>query len=194
MPRWSWAEINPGWRFMTRCPGDHDDVLILLHRSSSAILWSFIDCRSNPQGSRKTAIGPDHLRVHPAACGAGQERDDVANVLRLPYPLERWKLAELLDLGLRLALQKQLGGHRPRRHRIDRDLAAAQFVGENVNEALHAGFRGDIRAVPGKRLGDHAAREHDDSAPLGHMLGGLGQDDEASSELRGAHPVEGLET
>jgi hypothetical protein len=60
----------------------------------------------HPAGLTQNRIGPDHLRVHPAACGAGQERDDVGNVLRLPQPLERRNLAELHDLGLRLALQK----------------------------------------------------------------------------------------
>src|SRR5438309_4110264 len=114
------------------------------------ILWSFIDRRSYPQGSRKAAIGPDHLRVHPAARGASQERDNVGDVFWPREALERRKPTELLDLCLGLALQKQLRRHRAGRDRVDGDLAAVQFVGEHWNKALHAGFRGDVRAVAGK--------------------------------------------
>src|SRR2546426_9892301 len=52
----------------------------------------FMDRPPCPLGSRKAAIGPEHLRVHPAARGASQERDHVGNVFRPPEALERGSL------------------------------------------------------------------------------------------------------
>src|SRR5437899_5779875 len=50
-----------------------------------------------PSGSRIAAIGPEHLRAHPAASRAGQERDHVGNVFRPAEALERRKPA--VDTG-----------------------------------------------------------------------------------------------
>src|SRR2546427_13029652 len=69
-----------------------------------------------PSASRIAAIGPEHLRAHPAASRAGQERDHVGNVFRPAEALERGKPAELLDLCLGLALQKELRRHRAGGH------------------------------------------------------------------------------
>jgi hypothetical protein len=130
-------------------------------------------------------ICSQHLPVDPSSGWTGQKRDHVGDVFGLPEPLERWELSELVDLRLCLALQEQLRGDRAGRDRIDRDLAAAELVCKYVNQALHAGFRGDIRAVAGKRSRDYAARKRDDAATFRDMLGGLCEHDEAFSQVRG---------
>src|SRR5207245_3393291 len=71
-----------------------------------APVMTMIERPPAPQGSRIAAIGPQHLRVHPAARGASQERDYVGNVLRLPEALQRSKPAELLDLCFGFSLQE----------------------------------------------------------------------------------------
>ena len=59
-------------------------------------------------------------------------------------------LGQLGDLFGRLAVEKQLGAYRPRRDGVDRDAAAAQFVGEHAHQAFDAGFGRDIRPIAGK--------------------------------------------
>src|SRR6266446_7005081 len=107
--------------------------------------------------------------------------------------LERSELGELLDLRLGLAPEEQLGRHRPRRHRVDRDLVAAQLVGEHADQALHARLRGDVGAVAGQRLGDDAARERDDTAAACDVPGRLAQHEEGAAQIGGDHPVEVLQ-
>src|SRR4029453_328574 len=77
-------------------------------------------CRILPDAERgralgEAAVGAQHLPVDPAAAGAGQERDRVRDVLGLAQTLERSQLAELIDLGVGLAFEKELGPHRARR-------------------------------------------------------------------------------
>src|SRR5690242_2437101 len=71
--------------------------------------------------SDHAAVGAQHLAVHPAAVRTGQERHHAGNVFRRAQALQRRGLGQLLDQRVRLALEEQLGGGRPRRHRVDGD-------------------------------------------------------------------------
>src|SRR6187402_914317 len=117
-----------------------------------------------PRSEREAAIGEDDLRVDPSTLLAYQERHDPGYVLRLAQPLQRIRLLEVVYLGFALALEEELGCHRPWGHGIHGNVAAAHLVGQHVHQSFYTGLRSDVGAVAGKALGQHAAAHGDDAA------------------------------
>src|SRR5262249_40226537 len=58
--------------------------------------------------SCETTVGPDHLRVHPPAVGAGQIGDGTGDVLGLANAFEGRHPGQLVDEGRRLPREEQL--------------------------------------------------------------------------------------
>src|SRR5262245_53253807 len=84
-------------------------------------------------------------------------------------------------LRRRYIVEEQLRRDRPRCHRVDRDVPAAEFVGQNADETLDASLGGDVRAVRREGPGDDAGREGDDPAARVNAPGRLAQDEERAA-------------
>src|SRR5690349_17676547 len=97
--------------------------------------------------SDNSAVGAQNLSVDPAAIRAGQEGNHTGDVLGLSQSLERWLLRKAFDDFLRLALDEKVGGSRSRRNGIDRDVATAQFAGQDARERLDGRLRRGINGV-----------------------------------------------
>src|SRR5262249_45154226 len=90
--------------------------------------------------SREAAVGAEDLCVDPRAVWTGQKRNHVCDVLWLTESLQPREFRQLLDLGVALSLQKQIGGDRSGRHRVHGDVLATKFVREHMDESFHTGL------------------------------------------------------
>ena len=73
------------------------------------------------------AIGPNRLPVDPVAGRAGEERDDLGNVVRRSQAFERSRLRETRDGLLVFALEKHVRGRRAGSDGVDVDVATTQL-------------------------------------------------------------------
>src|SRR4030095_10436352 len=81
---------------------------------------------------------------------------------------------------------------RSRGHGIYRDVAAAQFVVEHVDESLNACLGSDVRTIGWKRFGQHTARKSNDAATFNYMLRCLSEHEEGTAQIGGNHLVKHL--
>src|SRR5271170_3651601 len=140
----------------------------------------------------EAAVCAKDLRVDPSAVGPGKKGDDVCDIVGLTEPLKRRHAADLFDLLFRLAVQEELSPYRSRRNGVDRNLVSAKLIGEDMDKALDACLRRDVRAVGREVLREDAAGEGDNTASLGYVLRRLREDEEGSAEVRGNDFVERL--
>src|SRR5205814_1419158 len=111
------------------------------------------------------SVDAESLSVDPGPVGAGEEGDQTCDVLRTAESFERGQFAEVSDLFRRLAVQKQISRGGPGSYGVDRDAAAAKFLGEDVRHGLDGGLGRSINGVTGQREADHArGKIHDASA------------------------------
>ena len=115
----------------------------------------------------RPAIGAQHLAVDPSAIGAVRERKR-----RRRYPPACRAAPSAVIFAMRstnsgdLPARNKLGRDRARRHRIDRDVTAAQFLRKDGGHRLHRGLGRGIDAV-GLELGaDDAGGEIDDATAV----------------------------
>ena len=141
----------------------------------------------------ETAVGAQDLGVYPSTIGTCEEGDDSGNVFGLAEAFERRQLAHLRDLFVAFAAKEEFRPDGSGGDGVDRDLAAAQFIGQHVDQTLYTGLRCNVRSVVGERLGQDAARESDDSAAFGDVLRGLREHEKGASQIRGNDAVEDVD-
>ena len=84
-------------------------------------------------------------------------------------------------IALAVGEQRRVG--RPRRHRVNRDLAAAHLLGEDARHRLHAGLGRPVNAVGRLVEPNHARRKADDAPTVAHPRAGLAQAIEHALEV-----------
>lgn len=97
--------------------------------------------------SRIAAIDADDLSVDPAALSTSEKRYDADDIFDSADPSEGSHLADGRNQLLTLAVQKQFSRDRPRRHRIDGDLARSKFIRQNSRETFDPCLRSDIGTI-----------------------------------------------
>src|ERR1039457_2203792 len=126
--------------------------------------------------SEEPAVRTEHLAVDPPALGAGEERDDICDILRTAYPTQGNPLGQLLDLLVRPVAQEQLRGRRTWGDRVGGDVAAGEFAGKFAGQRLDRDLAGVVERLPGHAERRRGTGERDDAATRAHPGGGQAQD------------------
>src|SRR5438132_10077994 len=100
--------------------------------------------------------------------------------------------AELCDLLRRLAIQEQIGACRSRRDRVHRDVAAAQLICQDRNEAFDSGLGGNIGSIGWEGLCQYAAGESDNASAFCHVLRCLCEYQKGTAKVGGNDLIKGL--
>ncbi len=89
-----------------------------------------------------------------------------------------------------LPLRKRSGGRRTGSDGVDRDRAAAHFLGHDAGQRFDGGLGGSVDAIGLKLEPDDAGREVDDPAAVTQTLAGFAQRVERTLQIDGDVPVE----
>src|SRR6185437_16333325 len=137
----------------------------------------------------EAAVDVDDLAVDPPG-RAREERDGLRDVGRLAEPLKRDGLGEVVDGLLVLAVEEERRGGGTGGDRVDGDVLAAQFAGQDHGHALYGGLGGDVSAVVRElRTGDRGG-EVDERAARAQAVGGELGEDEGAADVGAVHAVE----
>src|SRR5690348_11155792 len=106
------------------------------------LLMVFLASEAGGKGGRSTgplreaAVDVDDLAIDPAG-RAREERDGLRDVGRHAEPLERDRLRQAVDGLLVLAVEEERRSGGTRGDRVDGDVLATQFAGQDEGHALH---------------------------------------------------------
>src|SRR5580693_1738346 len=81
-------------------------------------------------GSDHAAIDTQRLAIHPTGIGSDEKRDDIGHIPGLSQTLHGRQLCQMLNLFRGLVVQEEISRGRSGCDGIDRNVAAAQFLGK----------------------------------------------------------------
>ncbi|CAM2167830.1 hypothetical protein PSAC2689_170071 [Paraburkholderia sacchari] len=122
--------------------------------------------------SDDAAVHAQRLSVDPVGRAADEKRHHRRNVFWLTETFERRHPGEAFDLLRRLVVEKELSCRRSWRNGVHSNIAAAQFLREDVRHRVHRGLRGGVDRVARHCERLNAAGEVDDAAAGAQLLRG----------------------